>query len=169
MTEAVLITIANAIASELDTAQLAAGTFNRSFKTEVVWANRFEPLEDLKNTYVSVAPINWAEFKDDEGDLGQLSRFHIAVRKRFESTEEDSHSGNISAREIEDLVTLLSDLVRFFIPRDPDNNGRVLTDATWAAWTEEKGGITEVIIDWEDLKESRQFTGYFPLTYESCG
>lgn len=163
MSDSPLITCANAIAYELNAA-VAADTFNQEFEAKVLWAKRTLKLTELKVLRVDVAPINWTKSLEDRGGWGHVCRYHIGVRKRFVEPDEES-TGEIADSEITKLVTLLEDLIGFFMPKQPDQDGRELTQFTDAVWAPEKDLKTDVIIKWDHLEFS-QFTGYFPLTFE---
>lgn len=165
MADAPLITIADAIASEIN-AEVASGTFNRAFEAAVLWDKRTLELAEYDVLRVDVAPINWAQKFVARGEWDATCRYHIGVRKRFGVSEQEQATGRIATEEITELVTLLADLLQFFMPKQPSQDGRELATVPDAVWAPEKDNSTEIVIKWSHLEEMRQFTGFFPLTYE---
>lgn len=159
-----LATIAAAIVSEINTAS-TAGTFNRTFAANVLWAKRQQKLEEANKLRVDVAPLNHSRKLHARGVHLLVFNFDIGVRKRFE--ESDEASGEISDDEVSGLVTLLDGLMKFFMPRQTGKTGRPLADfpTAWVLGPGSQGDLAiETTIVWEDLESMRQFTGFFPLT-----
>ena len=159
---AALITVADAIVAELNAAS-AAGTFNRTFSATVLWAQRRIKLEETDVLRVDVAPIGYAKELVSRGSWSDTCRYDIGVRKRFVGSDQDS-AGEIIDDEITELITLLDQLVGFFMPKQPSQDGRRLAAVPDAVWSPDREQ-TDVRITWDDLVQYRQFTGFFRLTY----
>ena len=159
-----LATIATAIKKEIDAAAVA-GTFNRVFQARLLWANRQQRLEDANVLCVDVAGINSSRSLFSRGRHLLTLRYHVAVRKRFEATEEQN--GDIVNSEVSDLVILLDSLWKFFMPKQPSENGRKLADYPDATVLgPQSDSNVDTVILWEDLETLRQFSGYFELTIQ---
>lgn len=168
MPDSTVVTVANGIAYELN-AGSDAGSFNRTFESEVIWANRTLALADANKLRVDVALVDWSKALHSRGVWKWVVNCHVAVRKRFEEAEEDHSLGKITDQEIADLVTLLDSVCEYFMPKQPSLDGRKLSQVTAAAWDAPKGGETPVLIRWDDLEQLNQFTGYFPVAYLVTG
>jgi len=162
MADCPFVSVANAIVYELNAAS-ESQAFNRAFESEVIWADREEALEDLKNIHVDVAPIDWSQRMIGRGIWSYTLNYIVGIRKRFEATEQNPN-GEISNQEVVDLVNLLGSLSTFFMPKAP-SPGQQLTQHPKAQWLPNKDTKTNLFITWEHLEEFQQFTGYFPITF----
>lgn len=159
-------TIAAAIKSELDSESDGGTTFNRRFEANVIWADRELRLEVANTLRVDVALVGTVRRMFSRGKHLILMLFHVSVRKRFEESEEEE-GGTITDSEVNELVILLGQLEKFFMPKQPSASGRPLADfqeATVMGPTQEQA--IETIILWDHLEDLRQFSGYFPLTIQ---
>lgn len=156
------ISVPNGIAYEIDAAA-AANTFNRQFTSRVLWAQRTQRLEDANVLCVDVALVDWeSKLLDRRASWGHTIFCDIAVRKRFEAHEEVT--GEITDSEITDLVKLLGDLAAYFMP-SPTRDPCRLSQVPKATWRPQKDLTTKFVVEWDDLEQIRQFTGFFPVTY----
>ncbi len=167
MPDVPFITVADAIVAELNAA-VAAEEFSQSFDAEVVWANRdIEQDVEGDRLRVDVGPSSWGETLAARGSWDQNCHYWIVVRKNLHGIyPKDPETGQPAHDEIKALVNVVAELVRFFMPLQPDKTGRELADVPEAAWVAEKENTTEVTIMWEHLRVNKQFVAFFPLSYE---
>jgi len=164
-TPAEIVTLADALVADLQTASDNL-TFNRTFQSQVLWANRTILLTDLGILRVDIAPISWDLSVEGRGYWAMLCKYHVGVRKRFDVSEQDQSTGVSSDDEVQQLVQLLSDIACYYMPSQPADKGIRFTSPAEATWVDEPGGQTPVTIHWDMLRKEHQFTGFFPLTYQ---
>ena len=159
---ATLKDISDAIVYEINNA--TSGTFNRTFVAKVLWANRKIPLTESNVLRVDVCPIGETARLLARGRHQKIYEIHVGVRKRYVESEL-MQNGVIDDVEVSDLATLIEQLAKFFLPKQPNTTGLRLATIQEATFWGTDGTLEIVpVILWEHLETLKQFTGFFPLS-----
>jgi len=162
MTNAIPIRIADAVASQLNTAAAASEftlndwTARRSYPD---WDDKFSDLSehDLSIDVVFVPRVT--PTLDDHASLEYPIEIHIAARQRLRPADRDADTGRYRNDAVDPLVTLLHEIHDYFAGRrgsDP------LADATDATWQESD---IKVAVDYKKLRAGL-FYGWLSLRFD---
>lgn len=157
MPNAVEVDIAEAIKDELNDA-----TFSLAFDAERSEADATVPLTGLSTLRVDVVPWLPQPELDARGLITYAVDVDILIRKRFPPSDQDASTGRIPTTETDALRYLRQEITEFFLPCQPNQDGRALTDVADASWQETKviSGMVR-----PHFKQHRQFTAWLRVTY----
>lgn len=159
---AVLITLADAIASEIN----AAEWDGLAVAAERNYADWELELRTLGELHVDVVPVEYSETElDGRGSVGYACAVDIGVRKKFGQPDLEK-CGRIDLAEIDRLVLFVQELHEFFIKADSTDGttiGRRLQDYTDASWRETTIRSTYSA---KHLREMQMFLGIVRVTYD---
>lgn len=167
----VLISIADAIATELNTG-FAASSFGASFqktKAERSYPDWDHALEESGSLKVDVFPFGAKLETLTRGSWKYRVATDVGIRFRFnQEYTDESKPKRIEKAAVDRLVQLTEDVGEYFAQCQPTQTGRRLTAVPAAVWTPGGGdGGTDfrVWFNADHLKELRQFTGVVRLVY----
>ncbi len=147
--QAQLVRVAEAVAAEL-----RAQTFTLNAKVERKYITDLE-LKDYGTLYVDVQAGDLESEAVTRDEAEYDCEIGIAIRKRFDTEDEDAVTGEIDTKEIDRLVLLTEEIHAFFFQR-------VLAAYTDAAWV---GVAFRPVYSPTHLREWRQFTGIVVVSY----
>lgn len=157
---AVLITLADAIAAELNAATWEGLTFeaNRNYGDYDI------ELKELGVLRVDVVPAEYTDTdQDGRGSVGYGLAVDIAIRKRFDQSDLEK-CGKIVLAELDRLVLLVEELHEFFIaPSGATTIGRRLQNYTDASWRET---AIRSNASRDHLRKMQMFLGVIRVTYD---
>ena len=165
MATATSVDIAAAIAAEID-----GHDFGLPLVVEWSYADFSLELEDDR-IHVDVVPLDVDLQLVAVGAWEFACPCHVAVRRRLDETAQDPATGRLDKDTIARMAKLVQDIAEFFLPSQANQSGRALTDLPDAAYQppRDPDGMPMPLvlrIIKEHLRTMRQFTGFFPLTYE---
>ncbi|HDZ20086.1 MAG TPA: hypothetical protein ENH78_02180 [Phycisphaerae bacterium] len=142
--------VTNAVAAELRSQTFTLNpTIRRRYVTNIV-------LKDLGTLYVDVQPGDVDTEAADRERIKYTCRVDIAVRKRFDTVEEDDTTGEIETDEIDRLLLLMQEIHDYFVLRR-------LVAYDEAAWVDVE---FRPVYSPDHLFELRQFTGIVAVNFE---
>jgi len=118
--------------------------------------------EDMDTLQVDIVPWSETVTLDSVGSVQYICEIDVLVRQRMGANNQKDSSGRIKVAEVDKLVLLVEQIAEFFMPCQPNQDGRRLTDITEAAWQDAK--IISPYVR-RHLRENRQFTGWVRLVY----
>jgi hypothetical protein len=155
--EAVEVTVAKAVVSEL-----AAATLSQKITPVRSWADWVQPLEVddtcKENTlYVDVVPVATAQEIEasSRSTIAYTCPVDVAVRMKFGADRQDQDTGRIAIEEVDALMLLVQEIhERFTLTR--------MQDFDAAAW---QGTKRLVAPHKPHLRDIRQFTGIVRVSF----
>lgn len=154
MSDALLISLAKAVTSELD-----GGSFSQEFTPERSYGDWEMTLEDNDTLHVDVVPVKWTARKVTQASYEYECLVDVGIRIRFLAQE--AATGRVPVATVDPYVRLLEELAEFFAIFIPSQDGRQLTDLPEAI-LDADGGL-EIRTSKLDLK--RQYTGILRLKF----
>ena len=155
---AVIVDLADAIATELTAASLA--TFGVTFTAESSYADWHDELEDMDTLHVDVVPVRHEDSElADRGRTKYGMTVDVGFRKRFGTSSQSSSTGRITKADIDALVLMVEKAHEWFV----DNGGRKLSTMPNAVW--ESTDIRATYIR-KILRDKRMYVGVVRVKYE---
>lgn len=152
-TSSLLITLADAIV-----AALKEEDFGLEFECERNYANYADRLEDLGDLRIDVIPQSrQAAELDSRGSVSYQMVVDVAVRKRFDQSDQESSTGLVRLEEKDRLLLFVEQIHEFFAHssrRELVENMHWQSSADVAAYTP------------EELRQMRLFKALVRLTYD---
>jgi hypothetical protein len=157
---AVLVTLADAIAAELNAATWEGVTF-KAVRSYADWELELKQLGEL---HVDVVPAEYPNTDlDSRGSVGYGLSLDIGIRKRFEQSDLEK-CGAVVLAELDRLVLLVEEFHEFFIaPGNDTTIGRRLQDYPEASWRET---AIRAAASAKHLREMQMFLGVIRVTYD---
>lgn len=151
---AAIVRVADAV-----TAAISGNDFGVEFETERSYADWKQALEELDCLRVDVVPVihNEADVSTRDNRVDYTCQVDVAIRKRFNQSDQNAVDGRVANSEIDRLVLLVEQIFEFLT--HPDRR-RLSDSITWESakvlWTCNR----------KDLRDNRQFTGLVRYTYD---
>lgn len=155
---AVLVDLADAIATELSAASLT--TFGVTFTAESSYADWHDELTDLDTLHVDVVPVRHEDSElADRGSTKYGLTVDVGFRKRFGTSSQSSSTGRITKADIDALVLMVEKAHEWFL----GDGGRQLASLPVAVW--ESSDIRASYVR-KMLRDKRLFVGVVRVKYE---
>jgi len=155
---AVIVDLANAIATELSAASTA--TFGVTFTAESSYADWHELLEDMDTLHVDVVPVRHEDSElADRGSTKYGLTVDVGFRKRFGTSSQSSSTGRITKADIDALVLMVEKAHEWFLSGGSGRQLDSLPDAVWESTDIRATYIRSI------LRDKRMFCGVVRVKY----
>lgn len=157
MTTAVSVAIAQAVADEIGQIEFG-GQPIAAVRSYADWELELSDAGTLNIDVVAVSTEQKSELLARGAKAKYVIPIDIAVRYRFDPSQQDDDTGRIDLEQIDQLVLLVETLHEQFLPNR-------LTEFQAGVWIETKILVCPVL---KHLRELRQFTGIVRVTFEAA-
>lgn len=154
-----LLSIAEAVTVTINAATLSAASevVRYGVDAEDSFADWDDMLEDLGILHIDVVPVDDETTLAARGNTAHQCSVDVAIRKRFDASDQDPDTGRIDRDKIKELVQLMEEIGELFV-------GKRLSNYDNAAW---QGLRNTAMYSRRHLRENRQYSGIARITFVS--